>query len=114
MDIDICIQTTNAKSYLISTIPKIFRLLPIPRFQIDTQSVSSREPSYRYLTTRESAEVVRERLREQGRLAPPIREHYYSTIGNGNEYETVDGASSAYGVVPSRRFPDNNFTQLGK
>ncbi|PAV84405.1 hypothetical protein WR25_19994 [Diploscapter pachys] len=75
---------------------------PTTSSQIDTQSISSREPSYRYLTTRESAEVVRERLREQGRLAPPIREHYYSTIGNGNEYETVDGASSAYGVVPSR------------
>ncbi|CAJ0938046.1 unnamed protein product, partial [Mesorhabditis belari] len=61
---------------------------------------SGREPSYRYITVRESAEVIRERLRQQGQLGPgglPIREHYYSTIGN--EYETVDGTSTTYSRV---------------
>lgn len=54
----------------------------------DGQSaVSSREPSYRYITMRENADVVRERLRQQGQLDQPRREHYYSTIGN--EYETI-------------------------
>ncbi|KAE9414956.1 hypothetical protein Angca_001233, partial [Angiostrongylus cantonensis] len=53
----------------------------------DGESMSSREPSYRYITVRENADVVRERLRQQGQLAPPAREHYYSVIGN--EYETV-------------------------
>ncbi|KJH48978.1 hypothetical protein DICVIV_04877 [Dictyocaulus viviparus] len=64
----------------------------------DVESVSSREPSYRYITVRENADVVRERLRQQGQLTPSIREHYYSVIGN--EYETVgDALSSTYGAV---------------
>ncbi|KAJ1371590.1 hypothetical protein KIN20_033566 [Parelaphostrongylus tenuis] len=66
----------------------------------DGESMSSREPSYRYITVRENADVVRERLRQQGQLAPPAREHYYSVIGN--EYETVgDAQNSTYsGVRP--------------
>ncbi|CAP23079.2 Protein CBG01874 [Caenorhabditis briggsae] len=59
-----------------------------PNVPFDEQSVvSSREPSYRYITMRENAAVVRERLRQQGQLDQPRREHYYSTIGN--EYETI-------------------------
>ncbi|KAF1746978.1 hypothetical protein GCK72_023436 [Caenorhabditis remanei] len=59
-----------------------------PAIPFDGQSaVSSREPSYRYITMRENADVVRERLRQQGQLDQPRREHYYSTIGN--EYETI-------------------------
>lgn len=59
-----------------------------PPIAFDEQSaVSSREPSYRYITMRENADVVRERLRQQGQLDQPRREHYYSTIGN--EYETI-------------------------
>ncbi|CCD70293.2 Serine/arginine repetitive matrix protein 1 [Caenorhabditis elegans] len=62
---------------------------PVP---FDEQSaVSSREPSYRYITMRENADVVRERLRQQGQLDQPRREHYYSTIGN--EYETIANGS---------------------
>ncbi|CAI4224096.1 unnamed protein product [Auanema sp. JU1783] len=69
-------------------------LVEVSHPQVDTQSVTSREPSYRYITVRENADVVRERLRQQGGLGPPVREHYYSTIGN--EYETVgDGNSSS-------------------
>uniref|UniRef100_A0A8R1I0T0 Uncharacterized protein n=1 Tax=Caenorhabditis japonica TaxID=281687 RepID=A0A8R1I0T0_CAEJA len=62
--------------------------VPMPQVSFDEQSaVSSREPSYRYITMRENADVVRERLRQQGQLDQPRREHYYSTIGN--EYETI-------------------------
>ncbi|KAK6762485.1 hypothetical protein RB195_023274 [Necator americanus] len=61
---------------------------------VDTESLSSREPSYRYITIRESAELVRERLRVQGQLTLPAREHYYSVIGN--EYETVGDVPSTY------------------
>ncbi|VDM74437.1 unnamed protein product [Strongylus vulgaris] len=66
---------------------------------VDAESLSSREPSYRYITVRENADVVRERLRLQGQLAPPAREHYYSVIGN--EYETVGDApsTSSYSAV---------------
>ncbi|CAD6191104.1 unnamed protein product [Caenorhabditis auriculariae] len=72
---------------------------PIVRNAFDEQSVSSREPSYRYITMRENADIVRERLRQQGRLGPPIREHYYSTIGN--EYEVVDANSGVQPVRPT-------------
>ncbi|EPB79213.1 hypothetical protein ANCCEY_01740 [Ancylostoma ceylanicum] len=66
---------------------------------VDSSSVSSREPSYRYITVRENADVVRERLRLHGQLALPAREHYYSVIGN--EYETVGDVHStnAYSAV---------------
>lgn len=67
---------------------------PVP---FDEQSaVSSREPSYRYITMRENADVVRERLRQQGQLDQPRREHYYSTIGN--EYETIANGSVSNNV----------------
>ncbi|VDM57009.1 unnamed protein product [Angiostrongylus costaricensis] len=70
----------------------------------DGESMSSREPSYRYITVRENADVVRERLRQQGQLTPPAREHYYSVIGN--EYETVsDAPNPAYSTV---RLPSNH------
>ncbi|CAJ0609617.1 unnamed protein product [Cylicocyclus nassatus] len=66
---------------------------------VDAESLSSREPSYRYITVRENADLVRERLRLQGQLAPPVREHYYSVIGN--EYETVGDvpSTSTYSAV---------------
>ncbi|KAI1724122.1 hypothetical protein Ddc_05328 [Ditylenchus destructor] len=94
---------------------------------------SSQNPSYRYLTVRESVDVVRERLRlreqerantsgnlENGDLFP-IREHYYSTIAN--EYESVGGdstANSLYGSVYatsanntlSSRFPSSHVNTL--
>ncbi|KAI1712138.1 hypothetical protein DdX_09680 [Ditylenchus destructor] len=94
---------------------------------------SSQNPSYRYLTVRESVDVVRERLRlreqerantsgntESGDLFP-IREHYYSTITN--EYESVGGdstANSLYGSVHaasanntlSNRFPSSSINTL--
>ncbi|VDO91746.1 unnamed protein product [Heligmosomoides polygyrus] len=60
---------------------------PPERSNADEESTSSREPSYRYITVRENARVIRERLRQQGQLLTPAREHYYSVIGN--EYETV-------------------------
>uniref|UniRef100_A0AC34F7N1 Uncharacterized protein n=1 Tax=Panagrolaimus sp. ES5 TaxID=591445 RepID=A0AC34F7N1_9BILA len=74
-------------------------------------SGSSANPSYRYLTVRETVDVVRERIRQRqanqssdisdGNSSDrPIREHYYSTIAN--EYETVGGGSlndSIYGVA---------------
>uniref|UniRef100_A0A914YM17 Uncharacterized protein n=1 Tax=Panagrolaimus superbus TaxID=310955 RepID=A0A914YM17_9BILA len=74
-------------------------------------SGSSANPSYRYLTVRETVDVVRERIRQRqanqssdisdGNTSDrPIREHYYSTIAN--EYETVGGGSltdSIYGVA---------------
>ncbi|KAK0402296.1 hypothetical protein QR680_016255 [Steinernema hermaphroditum] len=61
----------------------------------------SREPSYRYITVRESIDVVRDRVNRQQQQqqqqqeqmqrsassSAPIREHYYSTIGN--DYESV-------------------------
>ncbi|WKY15033.1 hypothetical protein Q1695_000502 [Nippostrongylus brasiliensis] len=60
---------------------------------IDEESTSSREPSYRYITVRENANIIRERLRQQGQLSTPSKEHYYSVIGN--EYETVGDVQSA-------------------
>ncbi|PIO65641.1 hypothetical protein TELCIR_12673 [Teladorsagia circumcincta] len=64
----------------------------------DEESNSSQEPSYRYITVRENAHVVRERLRQQGQLAAPARDHYYSVIGN--EYETVgDAQNSTYNTL---------------
>uniref|UniRef100_A0A914D8P7 Uncharacterized protein n=1 Tax=Acrobeloides nanus TaxID=290746 RepID=A0A914D8P7_9BILA len=73
-------------------------------------SGSSQNPSYRYLTVRETVDVIRERLRRRQQGLPdlpidttnmvPIREHYYSTIQN--EYESVGGGSmtdSIYGTA---------------
>uniref|UniRef100_A0AC35GXX7 Uncharacterized protein n=1 Tax=Panagrolaimus sp. PS1159 TaxID=55785 RepID=A0AC35GXX7_9BILA len=76
-------------------------------------SGSSANPSYRYLTVRETVDVVRERIRQRqatnqseatdrsgGGGGGGIREHYYSTIAN--DYETVGGGSlndSIYGVA---------------
>ncbi|CAJ0557782.1 unnamed protein product, partial [Mesorhabditis spiculigera] len=89
--------------------------VPGPSTQTDlvhtgTDQTSIREPSYRYITVRESADVIRARLEEQGRLGPgglPIREHYYSTIGN--EYESVEDGSTTYArtarIEPPNQFP---------
>ncbi|CAJ0575210.1 unnamed protein product, partial [Mesorhabditis spiculigera] len=89
--------------------------VPGPSTQADlvhtgTDQTSIREPSYRYITVRESADVIRARLEEQGRLGPgglPIREHYYSTIGN--EYESVEDGSTTYArtarIEPPNQFP---------
>uniref|UniRef100_A0A0N4ZZ39 cGMP-dependent protein kinase n=1 Tax=Parastrongyloides trichosuri TaxID=131310 RepID=A0A0N4ZZ39_PARTI len=62
-------------------------------------SSHSRNPSYRYITVRETVDVVRERIRNQqeeafregnnnnnNNIIPQGREHYYSSI---NEYESV-------------------------
>uniref|UniRef100_A0A0K0FM06 Uncharacterized protein n=1 Tax=Strongyloides venezuelensis TaxID=75913 RepID=A0A0K0FM06_STRVS len=58
-------------------------------------SSNSQNPSYRYITVRETVDVVRERLRRHeeelsrdgsSNMANQGREHYYSTI---NEYESV-------------------------
>uniref|UniRef100_A0A1I7U0C4 Flocculation protein FLO11 n=1 Tax=Caenorhabditis tropicalis TaxID=1561998 RepID=A0A1I7U0C4_9PELO len=77
---------SNRPEHILPTYP-IADPIP-PTVPFDEQSaVSSREPSYRYITMRENADVVRERLRQQGQLDQPRREHYYSTIGN--EYETI-------------------------
>uniref|UniRef100_A0A915ETF8 Uncharacterized protein n=1 Tax=Ditylenchus dipsaci TaxID=166011 RepID=A0A915ETF8_9BILA len=74
-------------------------------------SGSSQNPSYRYLTVRESVDVVRERLRQRDHELTngqrnirgldhfPLREHYYSTIAN--EYESVgdeNPRSNNYGL----------------
>jgi hypothetical protein len=70
------------------------------------------EPSYRYITVRESLDVLRERMAQQMRadqqqqppMAPPTREqHYYSTIGGGSEhgYEVVDICESVVVQRPS-------------
>uniref|UniRef100_A0AC34Q735 Uncharacterized protein n=1 Tax=Panagrolaimus sp. JU765 TaxID=591449 RepID=A0AC34Q735_9BILA len=66
-------------------------------------SGTSTNPSYRYLTVRETVDVVRERIRQrqanlnENDLTEPVREHYYSTIAN--EYESVGGSlnGSIYG-----------------
>ncbi|GMT05106.1 hypothetical protein PENTCL1PPCAC_27280, partial [Pristionchus entomophagus] len=59
-------------------------------------STASRDPSYRYITVRETAETIRARLEREERLRPapsaPLREHYYSTIGSDRLYESVDDA----------------------
>uniref|UniRef100_A0A7E4VJ11 SH2 domain-containing protein n=1 Tax=Panagrellus redivivus TaxID=6233 RepID=A0A7E4VJ11_PANRE len=70
-------------------------------------SGTSTNPSYRYLTVRETVDVVRERIRQRQEAAAtaaaemaPVREHYYSTIAN--EYESVGGGSiadSIYGTA---------------
>ncbi|CAI5454679.1 unnamed protein product [Caenorhabditis angaria] len=72
---------------ILPTQPTLIQNPNIEQFDEQQSAVSSREPSYRYITMRESADVLRERLRQQGQLDRPIREHYYSTIGN--EYETI-------------------------
>uniref|UniRef100_A0A914UI84 Uncharacterized protein n=1 Tax=Plectus sambesii TaxID=2011161 RepID=A0A914UI84_9BILA len=57
-----------------------------------------REPSYRYITVRESLDVLRARMANQQReqseqllqqTAPVAREHYYATIGSEHGYEVV-------------------------
>ncbi|CAD5234531.1 unnamed protein product [Bursaphelenchus xylophilus] len=68
-----------------------------PNYQYDESgsgsitSNGSRNPSYKYLTVRETLGAIRERIRarEEGILETPRvgREHYYSTINN--DYETV-------------------------
>uniref|UniRef100_A0A914ZST2 Uncharacterized protein n=1 Tax=Parascaris univalens TaxID=6257 RepID=A0A914ZST2_PARUN len=63
---------------------------------------TSREPSYRYITVRESVDVIRRRLNEREGIdggtrsavgsadgSLPVREHYYSSIGGGSDYESV-------------------------
>ncbi|CAI2357711.1 unnamed protein product [Caenorhabditis sp. 36 PRJEB53466] len=75
---------------ILPTYPMVDPLPPAALFD-EQSAVSSREPSYRYITMRENADVVRERLRQQGQLDQPRREHYYSTIGN--EYETIANGS---------------------
>ncbi|CAB3410385.1 unnamed protein product [Caenorhabditis bovis] len=90
---------------------------PIPQpVPYDSQSVASREPSYRYITMRENADSLRERLRQEGKLDRPIREHYYSTIGN--DYETINTPNASYSgrnfplPVPEQNpvFPNNSLT----
>ncbi|CAG9531967.1 unnamed protein product [Cercopithifilaria johnstoni] len=78
---------------------------PLPSNEFGAEYISSgsdktsREPSYRYITVRETVDAIRQRLSE---LNPPsnipqsvitdgcgpIREHYYSSIG-GSDYETL-------------------------
>ncbi|VDK33910.1 unnamed protein product, partial [Gongylonema pulchrum] len=71
------------------------------------QKTNSREPSYRYITVRESIDAIRQRLNEQQQTnaacscqtAPagtrPIREHYYSSIGGGSDYETLNSEAAS-------------------
>lgn len=86
-------------------------------------SGSSANPSYRYLTVRETVDVVRERLRQRQNQSTdqtdesgngPIREHYYSTIAN--EYESVGGGSlndSIYGAaIPVVNAADRTISPL--
>uniref|UniRef100_A0A0R3RRY0 SH2 domain-containing protein n=1 Tax=Elaeophora elaphi TaxID=1147741 RepID=A0A0R3RRY0_9BILA len=78
---------------------------PLPSNEFDVEYISSgsdktsREPSYRYITVRETVDAIRQRLNEFNTLSNishsgltdgcgPIREHYYSSIG-GSDYETL-------------------------
>lgn len=58
----------------------------------------SREPSYRYITVRESIDIIRQRISQReeelrrilsvsGGSKSAIRDHYYSSIGG--DYESV-------------------------
>uniref|UniRef100_A0A915PI82 Uncharacterized protein n=1 Tax=Setaria digitata TaxID=48799 RepID=A0A915PI82_9BILA len=86
-----------------------YRSLPSSEFATEYTSSgsdkTSREPSYRYITVRESVDAIRQRLNEipssnmpQSTVtdicAPPVREHYYSSIG-GSDYETIQLQISA-------------------
>ncbi|GMR31680.1 hypothetical protein PMAYCL1PPCAC_01875 [Pristionchus mayeri] len=75
----------------------------------DEQSIASRDPSYRYITVRESAETIRARLEREQRLppGPPQRDqNYYSTIGSDRLYESVDD-------VPPSSVPPSSSRPLG-
>ncbi|VDP15446.1 unnamed protein product [Onchocerca flexuosa] len=80
-----------------------YRPLPSNEFGVEYISSgsdkTSREPSYRYITVRESIDAIRQRLNELNPSSNthqsvvidgcgPIREHYYSSIG-GSDYETL-------------------------
>ncbi|EGT59576.1 hypothetical protein CAEBREN_07375 [Caenorhabditis brenneri] len=77
---------SNRPEPILPTYPIVEPLPPAVPFD-EQSAVSSKGPSYHYLIMRENADVIRERLRQQGQLDQPRREHYYSTIGN--EYETI-------------------------
>ncbi|VDK67004.1 unnamed protein product [Onchocerca ochengi] len=87
-------RTANSSTY---------RPLPSNEFAVEYISSgsdkTSREPSYRYITVRESVDAIRQRLNELNPSSNthqsviidgcgPIREHYYSSIG-GSDYETL-------------------------
>uniref|UniRef100_A0A1I7VN91 Tensin n=1 Tax=Loa loa TaxID=7209 RepID=A0A1I7VN91_LOALO len=94
-------RATNSSTY---------RFLPSNEFAVEYNSSgsdkTSREPSYRYITVRESVDVIRQRLNEFNSSSNTaqsvitsgyglIREHYYSSIG-GSDYETLQiSATSA-------------------
>ncbi|KAL3989748.1 hypothetical protein ACH3XW_28895 [Acanthocheilonema viteae] len=86
-----------------ATNSSIYRPLPSNEYGIEYVSSgsdkTSREPSYRYITVRETVDAIRQRLNEfnpssnipQSVITDgcgPIREHYYSSIG-GSDYETL-------------------------
>ncbi|KAI6244176.1 hypothetical protein M3Y99_00090000 [Aphelenchoides fujianensis] len=77
-------------------------------------SNESRQPSYRYLTVRESLGVIRERIlrrneENQSAEGNSQKEHYYSTISN--DYESVrneeEGPSTAITIPRPRITPIN-------
>ncbi|KHN88260.1 hypothetical protein Tcan_05735 [Toxocara canis] len=82
---------------------------------------TSREPSYRYITVRESVDVIRRRLNERELLEAngaastagsadgslPVREHYYSSIGGGSDYESMSVAALY------ERIPDLTTSSVG-
>jgi hypothetical protein len=66
--------------------------------QSDGLDEPKREPSYRYITVRESLDVLRQRMAEQSAAREQQHEqlagdsgsaHYYSVIGSDHGYETV-------------------------
>uniref|UniRef100_A0A0N5AP50 SH2 domain-containing protein n=1 Tax=Syphacia muris TaxID=451379 RepID=A0A0N5AP50_9BILA len=67
---------------------------------------TSREPSYRYITVRESVDVIRQRIREREEITRrgdnnqnehsmdlniSNREHFYASIEGSSDYESVSG-----------------------
>ncbi|CAD5229244.1 unnamed protein product [Bursaphelenchus okinawaensis] len=73
---------------------------PVYQYEGSITSTESRNPSYKYLTVRETLGAIRERIRarEEGlQQNPPSREHYYSTIQN--DYETVKDVRAPLSVI---------------
>uniref|UniRef100_A0A1I8EBD0 Uncharacterized protein n=1 Tax=Wuchereria bancrofti TaxID=6293 RepID=A0A1I8EBD0_WUCBA len=101
-------RVTNSSTY---------RPLPSNDFAVEYVSSesdkTSREPSYRYITVRESVDAIRQRLNEFNASSNtprsvindgcgPIREHYYSSIG-GSDYETLQISAAS----PNQPSSDN-------
>ncbi|MCP9256996.1 hypothetical protein DINM_000224 [Dirofilaria immitis] len=99
---------------------------PLPSNELATEYISSgsdktnREPSYRYITVRESVDAIRQRLNERNPSSNvpqsvvvdgcgSVREHYYSSIG-GSDYETlhISAASANQPCYDSQDVPSTS------